>query len=45
MDIDLALTFDDVALVPQFNNVESRTQPSLETWLSKTSKILSVPVL
>lgn len=44
MDINLALTFDDVALVPQFNNVESRTQPSLETWLSKSSKI-GIPVL
>ena len=44
MDINLALTFDDVALVPQFNNVQSRTQPSLETWLSKSSKI-GIPVL
>jgi len=46
MDINLALalTFDDVALVPQFNNVESRTQPSLETLLSKTSK-LDIPIL
>jgi IMP dehydrogenase len=44
MDINQALTFDDVALVPQFNNVESRTQPSLETWLSKTTKI-GIPIL
>ncbi|MDP1836650.1 MAG: guanosine monophosphate reductase [Chlamydiales bacterium] len=32
-------TFDDVALVPQFNNVPSRTEPSLETWLTKNLKI------
>ncbi len=34
-----AFTFDDVALVPQFNNVPSRTIPSLETWLTKNRKI------
>lgn len=34
-----AYTFDDVALVPQFNNVPSRTEPSLETWLTKNRKI------
>lgn len=32
-------TFDDVALVPQFNNVPSRTEPNLETWLTKDRKI------
>lgn len=32
-------TFDDVALVPQFNNVPSRTEPSLESWLTKNRKI------
>lgn len=37
-------TFDDVALVPQFNNVPSRTQPSLETWLTKQRKI-QIPLL
>ena len=37
-------TFDDVALVPQFNNVPSRTEPSLETWLTKNRKI-HVPIL
>ena len=36
-----AYTFDDVALVPQFNNVPSRTEPSLETWLTKNLKIQS----
>lgn len=30
-----AFTFDDVALVPQFNNIPSRTEPSLHTWFSK----------
>lgn len=34
-----AYTFDDVALVPQFNNVPSRTEPILETWLSKNLKV------
>jgi IMP dehydrogenase len=34
-----ALTYDDVALVPQFNNIPSRTEPSLESWLTKKLKI------
>jgi len=37
-------TFDDVALVPQFNNVPSRTEPSLETWLTHGRKI-RIPLL
>lgn len=37
-------TFDDVALVPQFNNIPSRTEPSLETWLTKDRKI-QIPLL
>lgn len=37
-------TFDDIALVPQFNNVPSRTEPSLETWLTKNRKI-QMPLL
>ncbi len=37
-------TFDDVALVPQFNNVPSRTEPSLETWLTKKLK-MNIPLL
>lgn len=32
-------TFDDVALVPQYNNVPSRTDPKLETWLTKNIKV------
>lgn len=39
-----ALTYDDVALVPQFNNIPSRTEPSLESWLTKNLKI-SMPIL
>ncbi|CDZ80364.1 Inosine-5'-monophosphate dehydrogenase [Candidatus Rubidus massiliensis] len=34
-----AYTFDDVALVPQFNNIPSRTEPNLESWLTKDKKI------
>ncbi len=40
----LALTYDDVALVPQFNNIPSRTEPVLETWLTRQRK-LSIPLL
>ena len=39
-----AFTFDDVALVPQFNNVPSRTEPLLETWLTKNQK-MGMPLL
>lgn len=39
-----ALTYDDVALVPQFNNIPSRTEPSLESWLTKNRKI-GIPLL
>ena len=39
-----AYTFDDVALVPQYNNVPSRTEPSLESWLTKSRKI-TVPII
>lgn len=39
-----AYTFDDVALVPQYNNVPSRTEPVLETWLTKNRKIAN-PIL
>jgi IMP dehydrogenase len=34
-----AFTFDDVTLVPQFNNVPSRTEPDLSTWLTRDIKI------
>ena len=39
-----AFTFDDVALVPQYNNIPSRTEPNLETWLTKNQKIRIVPI-
>jgi len=39
-----AYTFDDVALVPQFNNIPSRTEPSLQTWLTRDFKI-NIPIL
>lgn len=35
----LALTFDDVCLVPQYNNIPSRTEPDLSTWLTRTVKV------
>ncbi len=44
MTFKKAFTFDDVALVPQFNNVPSRTEPSLETWLTKNRK-MQIPLL
>ena len=37
-------TFDDVALVPQYNNVPSRLNPSTETWLTKNTK-MAVPLI
>lgn len=39
-----AYTFDDIALVPQFNNIPSRTEPSLETWLTRDRKV-QIPLL
>ncbi len=39
-----AMTYDDVALVPQFNNIPSRTEPSLETWLTRSMKV-SIPLV
>lgn len=39
-----AFAFDDVALVPQFNNIPSRTEPTLETWLTRDRKI-QIPLL
>ena len=41
---DKGYTFDDVCLVPQFNNVPSRTEPSLDTWLTKKLKV-KMPLL
>lgn len=33
------LTFDDVALIPQCNNVVSRTEPDLSSWISRRLKV------
>jgi IMP dehydrogenase len=44
MSIRRTYTYDDVALVPQFNNIPSRTEPNLETWLTKDKKI-HIPLL
>jgi IMP dehydrogenase len=38
------LTFDDVCLVPRYNNVRSRTEPDLSTWLTKNTQI-KVPLV
>jgi IMP dehydrogenase len=42
--MEYALTYDDVALVPQFNNIPSRTEPSLLSWLTKKMKV-GIPLL
>lgn len=39
-----AFTYDDVALVPQFNNIPSRTEPTLESWLTRNIKV-DIPIL
>jgi len=39
-----AYTYDDVALVPQYNNIPSRTIPSLNSWLTTKTKI-GVPIV
>ncbi|MGK0170071.1 MAG: IMP dehydrogenase, partial [Gammaproteobacteria bacterium] len=37
-------TFDEVALVPQYNNIPSRTEPALGTWLTRTQKA-TIPLI
>jgi IMP dehydrogenase len=37
-------TFDDIALVPQYNNVDSRSDPDLSTLISKDYKI-NIPII
>ena len=37
-------TFEDIALVPQFNNIPSRTIPVLDTWLTQKTKI-NTPII
>lgn len=43
-EFEKGYTFDDVCLVPQFNNVPSRTEPSLDSWLTKNRKV-KIPLL
>lgn len=42
--METVYTFDDVALVPKFNNIKSRKDPSLETWLTKET-CLGIPIV
>lgn len=42
--IDLSLTFDDIALVPAYNNIDSRTEPDISAWLTKNTK-MNIPIL
>lgn len=37
-------TFDDVALVPKYNNIASRTEPDLKTWMTK-KKMIHIPII
>ena len=39
-----AFTFDEVALVPQFNNIPSRTEPDLRSWLTRERRV-EVPLV
>lgn len=32
-------TFDEVALVPQFNNIPSRTEPDLQSWMTRSTRV------
>lgn len=44
MSFQTGLTFDDVALVPQYNNVPSRTEPDLSTWITKDIR-MNMPLI
>ena len=37
-------TFDEVALVPQFNNIPSRTEPDLASWLTRSTRV-NTPII
>jgi IMP dehydrogenase len=39
-----AYTYDEVALVPQFNNIPSRTEPDLGSWLTRDRRV-AVPLV
>lgn len=42
--MDFGLTFDDVCLVPQYNNVPSRTEPDTHTWMTKDLEV-KIPLI
>lgn len=42
--MDFGLTFDDVCLVPQYNNVPSRTEPDLSSWITKDVE-MGIPLI
>lgn len=42
--MDYAYTFDDITMVPQYNNIPSRTIPSLGSWLTTKTKV-QVPIV
>lgn len=42
--IKRAYTFDEVALVPQFNNIPSRTEPNLGSWMTRRTKV-DMPII
>jgi IMP dehydrogenase len=44
MQFQEGLTFEDVTLIPQYNNVSSRTHPDTSTWLTKSTKV-KIPLI
>jgi IMP dehydrogenase len=40
----LYLCFNDVAMVPQYNNISSRLEPQVDTWITKDTK-MGIPIL
>ena len=40
--MQLGLTFDDVCLVPQFNNVISRSTPDVTSWITRNRQALPI---
>lgn len=42
--IQYAYTFDDISLVPQYNNVPSRTIPTLDSWITNKTE-LQCPII
>ena len=42
--MQVALTFDDVCLVPVYNNIDSRTGTHSKTWLTKKIQ-MDIPIV